>query len=117
VYTESLDDASRVVYTDYANSYQTLPKPHESVRHSVGEYVRGKAHTNGMEPHWAMLKRGYEGVHHQMSPKHLRRYVDEFSGRHNRRPLDTAYQISAMVTPGMDRRLPYAELMADQGLS
>jgi hypothetical protein len=52
-----------------------------------------------------------------MSPKHLRRYVDEFSGRHNRRPLDTAYQMAAMVTPGMDRRLPYAELMADQGLS
>ena len=27
------------------------------------------AHTNGIESHWAMLKRGYVGVYHQMSAK------------------------------------------------
>ena len=36
------------VYTDAASPYASL-KNHESVRHSVGEYVRGKAHTNGVE--------------------------------------------------------------------
>ena len=45
------------------------------------------AHTNGIESHWAMLKRGYVGVYHQMSAKHLPRYVAEFEGRHNSRPL------------------------------
>ena len=50
------------------------------------------AHTNGMESHWAALKRGYDGVYHHMSAKHLPRYVTEFEGRHNRRPLDTADQ-------------------------
>ena len=36
-----------------------------------------------------MLKRGFYGVYHRMSPKHLHRYVQEFSGRHNERPKDT----------------------------
>ena len=29
---------------------------------------------------WAMMKRGYHGIYHRLSPKHLNRYVDEFSG-------------------------------------
>lgn len=56
---------------------------HESVNHSVGEYVRDMAHTNGIESFWAVLKRGYYGTYHRISPKHLERYVTEFSGRHN----------------------------------
>ena len=39
------------------------------------------AHTNGMESFWAMLKRGYHGVYHQFSVKHLHRYVGEFEGQ------------------------------------
>ena len=38
-----------------------------------------------MESHWAALKRGYAGVYHHMSAKHLPRYVTEFAGRHNSR--------------------------------
>ena len=37
----------------------------------------------GIESHWALLKRGYVGVYHWMSEKHLNRYVGEFEGRHN----------------------------------
>ena len=80
------------VYTDEATMYADLPN-HAAVRHSVGEYVRGMAHTNGMESFWASLKRGYDGTYHQMSAKHLDRYVKEFEGRHNSRPLDTAEQM------------------------
>lgn len=36
------------VYTDEARAYETLPLGHESVKHSVSEYVRGQAHTNGV---------------------------------------------------------------------
>ena len=58
-----------------------------------------------------MLKRGYYGTYHQMSPKHLDRYVTEFAGRHNLRPADTEDQMVAMVQ-GMDgKRLPYQELV------
>ena len=77
-----------MVYTDGEAGYVGLPK-HEAVRHTVGEYVREQAHTNGIESFWSMLKRGYYGTYHKMSPKHLDRYVNEFAGRHNQRPLDT----------------------------
>ena len=45
-----------MVYTDDARAYQGL-EHHESVKHSVGEYVKGAAHTNGIESFWALLKR------------------------------------------------------------
>ena len=76
------------IYTDDALTYHALPN-HETVRHSVGEYVRGKAHTNGVESFWSMLKRAHMGTFHKMSPKHLHQYVNEFSGRHNIREADT----------------------------
>ena len=44
-----------------------------------------------------MLKRGYVGTYHRMSPKHLHRYVDEFAGRHNVRESDTIDQMVALV--------------------
>ena len=70
------------------------------------------AHTNGIESHWAMLKRGYVGVYHQMSVKHLPRYVAEFEGRHNSRPLDTTEQMRIMAQGADGKRMTYAELIA-----
>ena len=99
------------VYTDEAAAYAGLPRPHEAVKHSAREYVHGMAHTNGIESHWAMLKRGYVGTYHQMSTKHLGRYVTEFEGRHNARPLDTADQMAKMAANSAGKRLPYAELI------
>ena len=79
---------------------------------SYTRYRNGKAHTNGIESFWAMLKRGYHGVYHKMSVKHLNRYVNEFTGRHNIRGLDTLDQMAAVVR-GMDqKRLRYADLIA-----
>ncbi len=49
------------VYTDEHGGYQSLPN-HEVVKHSVGRYVEGMAHTNGMESFWATLKHGYHGT-------------------------------------------------------
>ena len=37
------------VYTDGSKAYRGVPRPHMAVRHSVGEYVRDLAHTNGLE--------------------------------------------------------------------
>ena len=68
-----------IVYTDEARAYSGLPREHQAVGHGVGEYVREQAHTNGLESFWSMLKRGYTGTYHHMSPKHLHRYVDEFA--------------------------------------
>lgn len=100
------------VYTDEHASYQGLPFPHETVSHSVSEYVRGQAHTNGLESFWAMLKRGYHGTYHHMSAKHLSRYVGEFEGRHNDRPSDTIDQMRHMAKGMEGKRLRYADLIA-----
>ena len=81
-------DPSATIYTDGHKPYTGLPN-HQSVRHSVGEYVRGQAHTNGVESSWGMLKRGYYGTFHKISPKHLNRYVQEFAGRQNVREADS----------------------------
>ena len=99
------------VYTDEHGAYRGLPN-HGTVAHSVGEYVNGKAHTNGIESFWSLLKRGYHGTYHRMSPKHLDRYVDEFAGRHNARPLDTIDQMQAIVRGMSGKRLRYRELVA-----
>ena len=44
------------VYTDDASAYDGLEN-REAVRHSVAEYVRGQAHTNGVESFWSGLTR------------------------------------------------------------
>ena len=97
------------VFTDDLKSYEGLPQ-HTAVRHSVGEYVRQQAHTNGMESFWSMLKRGYYGTYHRMSPKHLQRYVNEFAGRHNQRCADTIVQMTMMAQGMIGRRLRYEDL-------
>ena len=93
------------VYTDEHPSYRGLPN-HQAVKHSVGEYVNGQASTNGVESFWAQLKRRYHGVYHRMSAKHLDRYVTEFAGRHNARPLNTIEPINSMVRRATGRDCP-----------
>ena len=104
------------VYTDDASAYKGINRPHEAVRHSVGEYVRQQAHTNGIESHWSMMKRAHKGTFHKLSPKHLDRYVTEFAGRHNDRDSDTIHQMERIVTGMEGKRLRYRELIADNGL-
>ncbi len=101
--------AGAKLYTDGNAAY---PMDHEAVRHNMGEYVRGQAHTNGIESFWAMLKRGYYGTYHRMSPKHLGRYVKEFSGRHNQRFSDTLVQMRLIAVGMCGKRLRYKDLIA-----
>ena len=92
-----------------------MPFEHESVKH-VAEYVRGMAHTNGMESFWSMLKRAHVGTYHKLSPKHLNRYVQEFAGKHNIRDSNTLAQMVMIAAGLIGRRLMYADLIADNGL-
>ena len=101
-----------MLYTDESSAYDGLPN-HETVRHSIGEYVQEQAHTNGIESFWSLLKRGYYGTYHKMSDKHLARYIGEFAGRHNARAVDTIEQMTLMAQGMMGKRLTYQELIAD----
>lgn len=101
------------VVTDNFRSYRGLNKEytHKTVNHSVGEYVRDQAHTNGIESFWALLKRGYYGIYHHMSAKHLHRYVNEFSFRHNTAQVDTIDFIAMTAERITGKRLTYKELI------
>jgi len=104
------------VFTDDASAYRSLPFRHQTVRHSVKEYVRGMAHTNGVESFWSMLKRAHKGTFHKISPKHLNRYVQEFAAKHNMRDSDTLTQMRDTVARLVGRNLLYRDLIADNGL-
>lgn len=106
-------EAGATIYTDDAAAYRGMAGfEHEAVQHSVGEYVRGMAHTNGMESFWSMLKRGYHGTFHHFSAKHMQRYVNEFEGRHNDREADTIDQMARVARGMVGRRLRYRDLAA-----
>jgi len=84
---------------------------HVSVNHSVSEYVREMAHTNGIESFWALLKRGHYGIYHYMSAKHLHRYVNEFSFRHNTAQIGTMGFIDRTIGRMIGKRLTYKGLI------
>ena len=114
-FVEDAVEPGSTVYTDEHGAYTHLPSlfnrlSHETVNHSAGEYVRGKAHTNGVESFWALLKRGYHGVFHDFSHKHLDRYLAEFSHRWSMLPLSSAQRVDAILKAGVGGRLTYEEL-------
>ena len=61
-FVTDVTEIGATVYTDDAAAYKGMPFDHESVRHSVGEYVSDMAHTNGIESFWSMLKRAHKGT-------------------------------------------------------
>ena len=100
------------IVTDEHAAYRGMAEfNHMVVNHSVGEYVRAMAHTNGIESFWALLKRGYYGVFHYMSPKHLHRYINEFSFRHNTSQISTMEFVSMTAERITGKRLTYQELI------
>lgn len=106
--------AGATVVTDELRTYRALPKngfTHLTVNHSVGEFVKDMAHTNGIESFWALLKRGHYGIYHYMSAKHLHRYVKEFSFRHNTSQVGTMQFINMTIERMADKRLTYRSLI------
>ena len=79
--------AKATVYTDEHKAYSKLGDTHRHaiVIHSRKEYVRGDVHNNTIENFWSLFKRGLIGSFHQVSAKHLARYLAEFTYRFNNR--------------------------------
>ncbi len=67
---------------DYLNA---LGFPHDTVKHSAGEYLRGEVHTQNLDSFWSLLKRGAIGTYHNVSKKYLPLYLAEFQFRFNNR--------------------------------
>jgi len=94
-----------VISTDELGSYKGLRKcgfRHHSVNHSAKQYVSGEHHTNTLEGYWSRLKLSIRGTHVHASPRHLWKYVSEFSFRYNMRKTPEAMfdrLISSLALP------------------
>jgi transposase-like protein len=102
-----------IMVTDEWLGYSGLSKnyAHVVINHQDNEYVRGAFHTNNIENFWSLLKRGIYGIYHQVSPKHLHRYCDEFSYRFNSRKI-TSEQRFDISLKNIQGRLTYNKLIS-----
>ncbi len=101
-----------VIYTDESGIYNDLPFAHDTVNHSIGEYVRGEVHTNSMESVWAVFKRSVHGTWHHVSPKHLHRHLNKATMRLNDGNVraDTVDRMDALARNMGGKRIRYREL-------
>jgi transposase-like protein len=112
-------DVGSSIYTDEHRGYgglNGLLYRQSAVNHSAGEYVRGNVSTNSIESVWAVLKRGVNGVYHHVSPKHLNRYVQEFTFRLNdgnveRHSID---RMASLLKAAIGRRLTWNNLVGGE---
>src|SRR4051812_33542734 len=111
---ENVADECANIYTDSLPAYKGIEDAntkHESVDHGKHEYVRGDVHTNTIEGAFGLFKRGLVGSFHQVSRKHLDRYLDEFEFRYNNRK--NAYLFRDTLTkPVTTEAMPYEQLTA-----
>jgi transposase-like protein len=96
-------DLSARLMTDEASAYKKLGKEfaaHDQIQHKNNIYVRGDISTNTIESFWALLKRGITGIYHNVSRKHLQRYLDEFEFRYNHRKMEDGERVLAVIRTG-----------------
>ncbi len=66
-----------------------------------------------MENFWSLMKRGIIGIYHQVSPKHLDKYLDEFEFRFNSKKVTEQNRFDLMLTKS-NGYLSYKQLIANQ---
>jgi transposase len=90
------------IHTDEHSAYQTLAAHgfyHRTSNHNRGEYVSPSGSTvNGIEGYWMHRKRGINGTHIHVSPRHLPKYLAEFEYRWNMRSAPSAMLDRLMVS-------------------
>jgi transposase-like protein len=107
--------------TDQANHYLRAGRAlraHESVNHSVGEYVRAddpEIHTNTVEGTFSIFKRGMRGIYQHCAKKHLHRYAAEFDFRYSNRialGIDDVARADNALRGVRGKRLTYRRVSA-----
>jgi len=106
-------EQNTLIITDEHHAYKRLKEnfQREKVNHRKKEYVRGIVHTNTIEGYWNILKKQINGIHHFVSPKHLQRYCNESSYRHNNRLLAQDEKFAKSLSQ-CNGRLKYSQLIA-----
>lgn len=112
IVTQNVDRSAQLI-TDAWQSYNVLGRiyNHTMVKVDKGYITHGEKHTNTIEGFWSQLKRGIIGIYHQVSPKHLQRYCDEFSYRYNTRKVSDVSRFNESISNANGRRLKYADLI------
>jgi transposase-like protein len=110
-------DPYSTVITDSFPGYRELSKflDHIAVSHSGGQYVKGVGnlfHTNSMEGFWSLFKRGIIGIYHQVSEKHIDRYLNEFTYRYTNRKIGQHNIVNGALIQAEGKRLKYKDLTA-----
>lgn len=119
---EHVDKPARII-TDMYAAYKGIGRHfeggHETIRHPGGppwapdgEWVRGDIHTNTIEGFFSILKRGVYGVWHNVSPKHLHRYVAAAEFRYNTRSMSDGQRTRQAIRGAEGKRLTYRPVTA-----
>ena len=98
--------------TDEARIYPALARDfarHSAVNHAADEYVRDDVHTNTVESHFALFKRGVYGTFHHISEAHLHLYLAEFDFRANTRDMSDGERAAALLAGARGKRLLYRQ--------
>lgn len=102
-----------ITYTDESNIYYTLKAlgfDHKVIKHRKGEYVLDQIHINTLEGFWSLVKRGFYGIYHYVSKKHMQKYLNSYAFRYNYRESSISEQFNTMLCM-MSNRLTYNELI------
>jgi transposase-like protein len=102
------------IVTDAAHLYRPIGREfagHTYADHSKGEYVRdgGFTHSNTVESHFALLKRGIVGTFHSISEAHIDMYLAEFDFRASTRDLTDAERAGLLLAGTKGKRLLYRQ--------
>lgn len=105
-----------LIVTDDWRGYRTLGRTiyeHQIIDHSSGRYKNDNGFsTNRIENYWSVLKRGIIGIYHnRVSPKHLKKYLDEYTFRFNFREKKTSDRFNILLQSANNRRLTYNALI------
>ena len=107
-------DEAEAIYTDELASYLGIADAntrHETVNHSAEEWVVGDVHTNSIEGVWSLFKRSIIGAFHQVSEKHLDKYLKELEWRYSNRENDHIF-VDTLRRMVNTEHMEYRELVA-----
>ncbi|MEB0302222.1 transposase, partial [Mucilaginibacter sp. 5C4] len=84
---------------------------HAVVDHGKKEYGRdGIYYTNNIEGCFSLFDRMVIGIYHNISPKHIQKYTDEFVFRYNSRKTTNLIRFNSLLS-NCTNRLTYNQLM------
>jgi transposase-like protein len=111
-------DPSATVCTDELNLYPKAAEGfagHHTTHHGTNEYARTdeatglRVHSNTAESNFALLQRSLIGVYHNVSDKHLHRYVSHSDFMWNSRKSSDGDRVTALIRAAEGKRLFYRE--------